>query len=273
MSKQTMINTYAKESGRIWATHLDPRLGTWCCCTAPSPHWTRSLQKYTHAITTSPRTQPNSSNAQAEPVNQKPELTWDSGDDLPHLQPICEDEPKHTSGIRIGEPSPQIRGGPAEIRGGKGDETGGERLTEYGGLAGIVEAEDEDACLAVAEERREEPREHDAHGDARGLAPAAALGIRSSGLGAGRDLGFGGRGVEEDLEEDEREWAGAREYRRRGTATPRPVGGESRWWEFGVIFLPTRLFGFGRKVWEASTKRINIWNFLKNYVYYHDTKS
>jgi hypothetical protein len=194
MSKQPMINTYAKESGRIWATHLDPRLGTWCYCTAPSPHWTRSLQKYTHAITTSPRTQPNSSNAQAEPVNQKPELTWDSGDDLPHLQPICEDEPKHTSGIRIGEPSPQIRGGPAEIRGGKGDETGGERLTEYGGLAGIVEAEDEDACLAVAEERREEPREHDAHGDARGLAPAAALGIRSSGLGAGRDLGFGGRG-------------------------------------------------------------------------------
>jgi hypothetical protein len=64
---------------------------------------------------------------------------------------------------------------------------------EYGGLAGIVEAEDQDAGLAVAEERREEPREHDAHGDARGLAPAAALGIRSSELGAGRDLGFCGR--------------------------------------------------------------------------------
>jgi hypothetical protein len=79
------------------------------------------------------------------------------------------------------------------IRGGKGDETGGARLTEYGGLAGIVEAEDQDAGLAVAEERREEPREHDAHGDARGLAPAAALGIRSSELGAGRDLGFCGR--------------------------------------------------------------------------------
>jgi len=64
------------------------------------------------------------------------------------------------------------------------------RLTEYGGLAGIVQAEDEDASLAVAEDRREEPRKHDAHGDARGLAPAAAQGFRSAGHGAERDLGF-----------------------------------------------------------------------------------
>lgn len=62
------------------------------------------------------------------------------------------------------------------------------RLTEYGGLASIVQAEDEDASLAVAEDRREEPRKHDAHGDARGLAPAAALGFRSAGHGAERDL-------------------------------------------------------------------------------------
>ena len=37
------------------------------------------------------------------------------------------------------------------IRGGRGDETGGARLTEYGGLAGIVEAEEEKFGVLVGE--------------------------------------------------------------------------------------------------------------------------
>ena len=82
--------------------------------------------------------------------NSESELTWDRGDDLPHLQPICEGEPKHTSGSEsraLAGTAPQIRRGPAVIRGGRGDETGGARLTEYGGLAGIVEAQEEDGVL------------------------------------------------------------------------------------------------------------------------------
>jgi len=138
----------------------------------------------------------NNSNQQQEWRVGKSELTWDRGDDLSHLQPICETKQstrKDQNRGTLAEQNRRSAGGTAEIRGGRGDGTGRVRLTEYGGLAGIVQAEDEDASLAVAEDRREEPRKDDAHGDARGLAPAAAQGFGSAGHGAERDLGFWGK--------------------------------------------------------------------------------
>lgn len=92
----------------------------------------------------------------------------------------------------------QIRGGDGEITfdgvGGRGG------LTQDGGLAGIVEAEDEDAGLAVAEDRREEPREDDAHGGGGGAEVTPARAAEGGGLGQGFGGGGGGdlrRGGEE----------------------------------------------------------------------------
>lgn len=95
-------------------------------------------------------------------MSQKRIPTWDRRDDLPHLQPICE-PPHHRN-----QNSETLANRTADPRG-ITEDWGRKRsgsLTEDGSLAGIVEAEDEDAGLAVSEHGGEEPREHDAHGGA-----------------------------------------------------------------------------------------------------------
>lgn len=69
----------------------------------------------------------------------------------------------------------------------RGDDLPHLQPIEDGRLAGIVEAEDEDAGLAVPEHRREEPREHDAHGGA-----ARPTRQRGTSWGFGGDVGVWG---------------------------------------------------------------------------------
>jgi hypothetical protein len=197
ISKQLIINLNANDisvAGSEWLTEI-PHLELNVVVLHRLHVEPNRCINTTHAIISSnPPTPTKQSKCTGKLVNQN----RNSLGIVETTSPICSRSarPKPNTRIRIEKHSDgtkqQIRGGPADTRQGSG-EKGGAILTQNGGLASIVEAEDEDAGLAVAEDRREEPREYDPHSGAAKPHPRGGAKVPKLKLGVGWDLMRGGK--------------------------------------------------------------------------------